>query len=365
MNHPPLSVPSSGFLNLLFYKWLLLGFSLTLLCVSALVVYLDYTHPTKPCQTWEKRAWREVKKFESTSFERVSARYWSSLCRENPPPLIISGSDGPGDPEFPPLLARKGLTFDQFQSAHRGTKTISYILAHDIHPERLARMKIVATISPMYFAAFAAKTDSASIRLTSLSTLSYLLRVPTWHLKWNEFLLLSPFIGIKMYLDEISPFFKSQALMGSPISIPTPPERPRDEDYNEIRQMEVRLVPNFTSFKSRLSKDVEPVKTMWKVIESRVNQLQRLNICVVMFPVNVSNLNYFGVDSERFVNEMRELINRIPETQRVDLLDMSYEPYIFRDPMHFTGFGKWRLIEEISQTPCFERVTTHTSEVQP
>lgn len=344
--------------NRLFYRSILLSFVLTLIVACIVVAVVDYKHPSLPCQDWEKEVWKGHSTDKSISFFRVSARFWSALCRDNVRPIIISGSDGPGGYLFTDGMFNAGYEFDQFMYAHRGTKTGGYILAHDIHPDRLKNLKMVLTISPMYFSKFAARTDGASIRLNALSTATFLLRFPSPHLTWNEFLPLSPFTAVKSYLDEVMPLLKGTDPSPETFELVKKelPERDPENTYNQERQMQNALLDNFKTFKSKTNSRMQPTRAFWDQIVETVNNVPELNTCVVMFPFNSANLRYFHHDTELLKREMTELIEQIPQDRRIDLLYMNEEPYIFRDPMHFTDFGKRRLIEEIVKSDCFKRM---------
>ena len=138
----------------------------------------DWMHPRLSCFEIEKDFW--AAREGTYRFERVSSFFWSSLCREPSRPLIISASEGTGDLSFAQVARSYGVSAHEFTGAHRGLKTLAYMVANPMHHERLQRLHAVALINPVYFS-FAARTDASSVSLTSISNLSYFARLHSFH----------------------------------------------------------------------------------------------------------------------------------------------------------------------------------------
>jgi len=332
-------------------KTLLLSFLLASLGLWLLLGLADGLHPRLRCQPAEKIFWTQ--RDGAFVFERVSSFYWSSLCRPSPKPLIISASEGTGELSFPEVAAGYGVQADEFSGAHRGLKTLGYLLATPMHPERLQNLRILALINPVYFS-FAASTDSSSVRLTSISNLSYFLRLPAVQQKWDEFLLDSLFIGAKSYLEEWRKF--QTADVGSVIASVDGGGLADPALFDLERNMLVEKTAAFTSFRSPFHAKRQPARFIFDRVVDFAHSHPEAKICYVMLPTNTKNLRYFNRDADKIAREMSELMSLLPEASRLDLQSLNEEPFMFLDPMHLTDLGKRRVMEEVMKSSCGKKV---------
>lgn len=333
------------------FKTVLISFAAFSLTFWLLALSADWLHPRLPCFESEKEYW--ASRDGTYRFERVSSFFWSSLCAESTKPFIISASEGTGDLSFAQVARTYGVSAHEFSGAHRGLKTLAYLVANSMHKERLHGLRAVALINPVYFS-FAARTDASSISLTSISNLSYFLRLHSFHQKWDEFLPASLFIGAKSYFDELALFRRAtpMTLLNEwPEILP-----PADADYDFERGMLKSRAPHYTSFRSKFSGSVEPGRYLFDTVVRFAVAHPEANICYVMLPTNLKNLRYFKRDAEEISREMRALVARLPEASRIDLGHLDDEKFIFQDPMHMSDFGKRRVMEEIMRSPCAEKV---------
>ncbi len=311
----------------------------------------DWMHPKLACLEAEKNYWE--KRADAYRFERVSSFFWSSLCREPVKPVIITASEGTAKLSFAQAARLHGVEANEFVGAHKGLKTLAYMLASEPHSERLRNLRVVAFINPVYFS-FAARTDASSVSLTSISNLSYVARLGSFYQKWDEFFLASLFIGAKSYLEELKLFANSSP---RPLKAEWPEIKAPDASaYDFERHMLRESTRNYTTFRSKFAKEVEPAKTLFDRVVTFANKHPDATICYVMLPANLKNLRHFGRDADAVARDMRALIERLPEDRRVDLGHLSEEPYVFTDPMHLTVWGVKRVMDEVVKTPCAERV---------
>jgi hypothetical protein len=333
------------------FKIVLGSFAAFSLALWLLVFAADSLHPRLSCFESERNYWTGRERVHR--FERVSSFFWSSLCADPAKPVIISASEGTGDLSFAQVARGYGVTAHEFTGAHRGLKTLAYMLASDIHPERLERLRVLAFINPVYFS-FAARTDASSVSLTAISNLSYFSRLHSFHQKWDEFLPASLFIGAKSYFDELSLFSSARGvtlLDEWPDVLP-----PAEGDYDFDRHMLKSRVHEYTSFRSKFSASVEPGRYLFDSVVKFAHAHPEANICYVMLPTNLKNLKHFGRDAEQISREMRSLVAMLPEGARIDLGSLDEEKYIFQDPMHMSDYGKRRVMEEVMKTSCAQKL---------
>jgi hypothetical protein len=333
------------------FKAILISFAAVMTGLSLLAFTADWLHPRLACTSFEKSYWKD--RDEAYRFERVSSFFWSSLCRDTPRVVIISASEGTGNLSFAQEAANNGILAHEFTGAHRGLKTLAYLLNSAPNPERLEKLHLLAIINPVYFS-FAARTDASSVSMTAISNLSYFARLPSFHQKWDEFLLSSFFIGLKSYFDELM-LFKTAKPRDIKYYWPLV-KPPSPDEYDFERNMLKKLTGHYTSFESKFSSRVEPARFLMKQVVDFAKAHADLHVCYVMLPVNVKNLKYFHRDADQIQKEMIEAIYPIPKDARVSLNALSEEPGIFQDPMHLTSWGKHRVMDEILKSPCGEKV---------
>ncbi len=322
--------------------------TIAIVCIGA--VAIDAVAPQFPCTQFETNHWKS--RPGAFSFERVSIFYWSSLCAPNSKPVVISASEGTGPVRFSDIaFANWGVVTHEFRGAHRGLKTSGYILSHSIHPTRRKNLRVLALVNPVYFS-FAASTDAASIRRVAISNLSYMLRGPFFRQKWDEFIFESPLIAFKSVLAEVQLFKTARAIKLQTRDTPLPKPIDYDFDRNIYRDRQ----STYTSFRSDFSATREPSRTLLDNIVTFIREHPEVPICVVMLPVNTKNLQHFGKDVRAVEQAMDELVEILPEVNRVDLSALNGEPYIFVDPMHLTDYGKLKVMQAVYETPCGQRV---------
>lgn len=320
--------------------------------LGTLSVGLDWLQPRMPCTSFEKSYWNSSA--PGQNFDMVSAYFWSSLCRAQVPPLIISASEGTGDPSFPSVINDLWHTqTDQFTGAHRGPKTIGYIFSNDIHPERLKGLRVLGMINPVYFS-FGASTDSASIRLNAISNFSYVLRVHTFVQKWDEFLMDSFYVSVKDYFEELQKF--RWPASAHPIAAAGAMDPIPDDQWVPERNLTKEREHLFTSFTSRFRSTEQPTRLLFENTVRFIKEHPEVPICLVLLPTNTKNLDYFGRDSKAIVADLSEMFKEVPEGSGVDLQYLNDTPKIFWDPMHLTAYGKLRVMKEIMKTPCGRKV---------
>ncbi len=321
-----------------------------LIWVGAFVV--DWVHPRLGCVSAE-REWARART-EPMAYSRISSLYWSTLCDAASLPLLISASEGTGAPSFPDVLfAQKQVLAHEITGAHRGLKTIAYLLTNEIHSERVENLRLIGLINPVYFS-FAARTDAASIRLSSLSNLSFMARMPVFKQRWDEFLLDSFFIGAKAYLEELQGFGRPP--VRSIVRDLGAPTEPVEGEFDLGRNMRVEKVENFKTFTSPFHDRVEPSRYMFDRVVEFARAHPGARVCFVMLPTNTRNFRHFGRDAEVLTAQMSALMAQLPEEMRLDLQDMNEDSFLFLDPMHLTEFGKWKVMERILASPCGQRV---------
>jgi hypothetical protein len=318
--------------------------------VGALVA--DWMNPRLPCLEIEKRYWQNSP--WGLTFDKVSSYYWSSLCRPRVPPLVVSASEGTGEPSFPELL-RQGwqIQSDQLMGAHRGLKTFGYMFANRIDPDRLRGMRVLALVNPVYFS-FAAQTDAASVRLNAISNLAYVLRIHSLIQKWDEFLLDSFYVSAHEYFEELKKF--EQPAMPVPIKpaaevLPMP-----DGEFDAKRNMLKERAHAFTSFNSRFQTSEQPSRELFDITVRFVKEHPELPVCVVLLPTNTENLEFFGRDARAIVADLNRMFSEVPDGHGVNLQSLNETPKIFLDPMHLTPLGKLMVLQEVMKTACGRRV---------
>jgi hypothetical protein len=331
-----------------FFQITVLTLVSALLLLSVLAHVLDQKHSQTPCAPWEKDYWRgEGETF--FRFDRVSAFFWSSLCGDQVPPLVLSASEGTVEPAFISYLSPAR----EFTGSHKGIKTFGYLAAHKIHPDRLKNLRALVFINPVYFS-FAASTDSASIRLNAISDLAYVVNVHSLKQKWDAFVLDWFFVGLKSYFEEWR-VLRDPPLIARP-EAPPAQSPPPDEGYNLERNMFEERAHAFTSYRSRFSREEEPTRTLFKQSMAFARAHPDVPLCFVLLPINVANLRHFGRDAGEIVKSMHKMFMEIPEGHRLNLMDMNETPKLFMDPMHYNPWGVSEIMKRVKASDCAKPV---------
>lgn len=327
-----------------------------LLVAAIMALLLDHGHPATPCAPWEKEYW--AGQTEYIKFQKVSSYFWSSLCQEDAPPLLISASEGTVEPPFVAYISE--LHPREFSGSHRGIKTFGYMAGHTVHRERLKNLRALVFINPVYFS-FAASSDAASIRLNAISNFSYILHVPTWKEKWDAFLLDSLFVGVASYFNDWSSF-AGLSQIEKHLAGMQDAERPRlpeaapepviDAKFDPERNIYKKMKREFTSYRSRFSSKEEPSRTLFQNSLRFVRENPEARVCFVLLPINVKNLRYFKRDGDAITRDMREMFSQVPTGNGIDLTDMNETPKLFMDPMHLSPWGVSRVMERVLASDC-------------
>jgi hypothetical protein len=335
------------------FKPLAVGFVSCFLVLFIAAFLADRYHSALPCLPFEKH---ERASGGYLRFERISYRFWSSLCESPIRPIVISASEGTGTIAFSDLLNDTPNWSNDMTGAHRGAKTLAYLFAHQINPERAKNLRLLGFINPVYFN-FAASTDSSALQQTAISAFSYYSLIPFWHWRWDEYLLSSPWITLKEYYRELfSPrdFLRTSHRVEPSELTPIP-----DKEYNSVRQMFNYKADLWTGVgvRAQFSPSIEPTHTMMQTLADGLRNAQGAKFCMVLLPMNSANMRYFQVDPQEVTRELRAMmVELFPEGNWLDLTSMNDEPKVFMDPPHFTDHGKAVLMEKVKNSSCFKNV---------
>ncbi len=243
----------------------------------------------------------------------------------------------------------------EIRGAHRGIKSLAYILSLAGESERIRDQRIVAFINPVYFG-FAAKTDDVAMMMSASSTGSFLYNLPHWKYKYRDLIFTSSFYGFKNLLEEYSKIkteLASEELVKS-----NPPPRPQDHEYNLKHNMLNERVDNYKdSFrKDMFSLDLEPTSTMLQKIITTI-KANNLSVCLVFLPLNEQQLSTVRGDHKELVAKFKNQVQKtVPDQIGINLMEMGNKPYLFADSMHFTNWGVHKISQEVVNSDCYKRI---------
>lgn len=333
---------------------LLCGICFTYLLVGVFTVFYETKLVESPCRD-EDNLWAQNFP-DHFVFEKISLMFMKSQCRDNKPLLLISASEGTIPYKFSQAFKDiEDITSWEIRGAHRGIKSLTYILSLAGESERIKNQRIIAFINPVYFG-FAARTDDAAMMLSASSTGAFLYNLPHWKYKYRDLILTSPFYGFKNLLEEYS---KSQSQQ-APVELvkSSPPPRPQEKDYNLKHNMLNDRVNKYKdSFKKdKFSLELEPTATMLQKVITTI-KANNLPICLVFLPLNEQQLSTVRDDHKDLVSKLKEQVEQtVPEQFNINLMGLGNKPYLFADSMHLTNWGIHKISQEVVNSDCYKRI---------
>ena len=279
-------------------------------------------------------------------------------CRENKPLLLISASEGTMPYKFSQAFKDiEGFSSWEIRGAHRGVKSLTYLLSLAGESKKIKNQKIVAFINPVYFG-FAARTDDAAMMMSAVSTGAFFYNLPHWKYKYRDLIFTSPFYGFKNLLEEHSKL-KSQFQQDHIELVKSnPPPRPQDHEYNLEHNMLNERVDNYKdSFrKDKFSLELEPTAMMLQKVINTINA-KNLPVCLVFLPLNEQQLSTVRSDHKELVAKFKSQVQKtVPNPMTINLMDLGSRPYMFADSMHFTNWGVHEITQEVVNSDCYKRI---------
>jgi len=338
----------------LFSIGFLLGLSLGYFAIGFGAMAYDLHYANKAC-THEDVQW--AKSFpEHYAFEKISVLFWRAQCKPNKPLLIISASEG----GVPYKFSQAFMNLDNQQSweirgAHRGVKSLAYVLAMSEESAKITDQPIIAFINPVYFG-FAARTDDAAMMSSSISSLLFQYTLPHWKYKYQSLVLSAPFFAAKNLENELS-LVKSKWL-GASLNAGSAPTPVPDQEYDFGHHMTKERVANYaTAFKKdKFNFYMEPTHSMLKRT-LRIIEQRKLPVCLVFLPLNDRHLSQVREDAPLIKSSLQSALEKeIPSKLYLDLMDIGSKPYLFMDSMHFTDFGIHEISKRVIESDCYKRV---------
>jgi hypothetical protein len=333
-----------------FFRLTVLSFCLSTAVICALTFWADDYHSQLECTGWESRKAAQLP--EQIGFDRVAFLFWVSLCAPRGSGLIISASEGTGDLSFQTLARQNGFAFDEMTGAHRGIKTLGFMLSAPIAETRRRNLKPLVLLNPVYFG-FAAPMDSAAMRRSSLSALSFVYRAPFVRGGSNLEYIISPLVTANGWIGQ---FRMLEQITAHPPSDSTAAtmEIKQPENYDLAHNMLESKVENYKTFKDELDPNAQPTKDFLAETVKYLRQQPSPTLCLILLPANAILLERNGVQAKESLARFQSATADIPEKNKVDLTSLSYDPYIFQDSMHFTDYGKLKIWKAIAASPCFQ-----------
>lgn len=335
-------------------KGFLIGVVVAYFAILVFPLAYEWVYRNQECSAEDVR-WAENLRGHYV-FEKVSLLFWRASCIENPPLLVMSASEGTARYSFAQaFFDQSGKTAWEFKGAHRGVKTLSYMMATQSEKTKQAT-PIVAYINPVYFS-FAADTDDVSMQRSALSPVSFMFYLPHWKYKLRELFLTYPFLSMKSFFEEWE-LVSSDSLKGSVLKPLDSPPPPWGKEYSFDHHMLKSQLSKYKKglVKDKFSFDMPPVSSFIKEIVNKIKVDQDRPLCLVFLPLNQQHLSQVRSDHKNIVEELDSAIREsIPEDSYVNLMDLSLEPYLFKDTMHFTDFGISEIVKRTLNSRCYQQ----------
>jgi hypothetical protein len=329
--------------NMILWRFVFIGISVTIILIGTTAYWWDLTLPSRPCQNFEG------KQNGPFRFSRASWTFWSSTCRKQAKFYITSASEGDIGLSFPSVLKHyTGKDFDEFQSAHRGLKTTSFIFSHDWHSDRKANTHWLILINPVYFS-FATKTDDASMYLTTLSSKLFQ-QVIGFNWRHKETWLETPFIVAKSSIQEFKRFIKHENKIEYAFR---KEKKPDDYLYREGMRKKHLSPSSKGSWESEYPINPFPTKKMLDAIIDKT-MVHKMPTCIVMLPLNLKWMRLGRNDIDEIQTRIKDFYLKLPEAIKIDLMDLGDQDYIFEDTMHLSEYGIHQVVKRITNSSCYQ-----------
>ncbi|MNK22787.1 hypothetical protein D3C87_410680 [compost metagenome] len=324
-----------GCLSSFFIGWAML---------SLVAWYSEFYLPADNC-SW----YREISSKSEVEYQRVSALFWVRSC--NVRNVMIGSSEATGSHALPFFVRQNGYKFDQFIGAHRGLKTLGYLMAHQVSQQRIDHLKILAFVNPIYYTTGPASTDIAMAYRSALSVRFMNRFVPNGTTGAQENIFEFLYVIAKgFFLDslelwrsvtaEISDFDKGDFKATTPL------------EYDVEKGLYSKFVGR--EFKSDINFYIEPTHTFSRIIKENKN---RIKTCLVLLPLNE---RYFLSQNPKYKEQISMFYdlykNYFSGVGIIDLTDMGKTPYLFADTMHFTEYGSSQIIDRVVSSSCFKKL---------